>query len=316
MMYEGKRMKGLALSRFYYNEIFLPECRKRIPSAEEHFAAGLVGEGSECFGFDDELSQDHSFGLRLCVWMTQEDYALYGADLNALWRDLPQTFMGYKRPAENINEGKRNGVFLIEEFYKRLLGGVNVPENLRQWLAIEEPYLAAATNGEIFSDQPGRFTAVRNRLLEYFPDDVIRYYLAQHAAIAAQTGQYNFLRAHCHGEGLAANNMKARFAYSVIAMVFLLNKTYRPFYKWAPRAMRSLPILGSSIHDKLLMPSNISNVRDEVRLIEDICASLLAEMRNQGYTSGQSDFLMDHLPEIMGRIEAPEIRNMGIMMVF
>lgn len=309
-------MKGLALSRLYYHEIFLPECRKRFPSAEGHFAAGLVGEGSECFGYDDDWSQDHSFGLRLCIWLTDEDCSRYSSDLHALWLSLPEDFLGYQRPVPNIQEGKRNGVFSVGGFYRGILGVPDVPGELRQWLAIAEPCFAAATNGEIFSDEPGQFTAVRERLLAYFPADITRYYMAHHAAIAAQTGQYNLLRAHRHGEELAAGSIKARFTQSAIALVFLLNKTYRPFYKWAPRAMRSLPILGEAVHGKLLQLSEAQDVKQQISLVEDVCACVLAEMRVQGYTAGQSDFLMDHLPAIMGQIQAPEIRDRGIHMVF
>ncbi len=309
-------MKGLELSRLYYQEVFLPECRKRFPSVEGHFAAGLVGEGSECFGYDDELSQDHGFGLRLCIWMTQEDYTRYGSSLVSLWDSLPETFEGYQRPVTGIQEGKRDGIFTVGEFYTRLLGIPDVPENFNQWLTIAEPYFAAATNGEIYSDEPGHFTAVRNRLLAYFPDDITRYYIAKNAAIAAQTGQYNLLRAYRHGENLAVSNIKSRFIQSVIAIVFLLNKTYRPFYKWAPRAMRALPILGKDIHDKLLILSESQSIKEQVFLAETICASLLAEMRIQGYTSGDSDYFMDHIPDIMERIDSPEIRNRGISMVF
>lgn len=256
-------MKGLELSRLYYKEIFLPECRKRIPSAEGHFAAGLVGEGSECFGYDDEWSRDHSFGPRLCIWLTQEDYVRYGADLTSLWLSLPENFKGYKRPTTNINEGKRSGIFSVDEFYTRILGVPNAPNHLSQWLVIGEPYFATATNGEVFSDEPGSFTAVRGKLLAHFPKDVTRYYLAQYAALAAQTGQYNLLRAHRHGENLAVSNIKTRFTQSAMAMVFLLNKTYRPFYKWAPRAMRSLPILGGQIYGKLLRLSEDRDIKKQ-----------------------------------------------------
>ena len=309
-------MKGLELSRLYYSEIFLPECRRRAPSALGHFAAGLVGEGSECFGYDDACSQDHSFGLRLCIWLTQEDDARCGADLRALWDSLPESFLGYQRPPTDIREGKRNGIFSVGEFYKRILGVSDAPDKPEQWLEVAEPCLAAATNGEIYSDEPGKFTAVRKRLLAYYPDDVARYYLARHAAIAAQTGQYNLLRAYRHGEELAAASIKGSFIQSAIAMVFLLNKTYRPFYKWAPRAMRSLPVLGSELYDKLLRLANTREPREEISLVEEVCARMLAQMRLQGYTAGKSDFLMDHLPEIMGGIRTPEIRGRGIHMVF
>lgn len=309
-------MTGLSLSRRYYDEVFLPECRRLLPEAEGYFAAGLVGEGSECFGFDDRWSRDHSFGPRLCIWLTREDYDRFGAELEQLWRSLSDEFDGYKRPPEDPNEGKRSGVFTVEEFYLRLLGVPGVPTELRHWLAISEPSFAAAVNGQVYADSPGVFTTVRERLRAHYPADVTRYLLARNVAVAAQTGQYNLLRSHRHGEELAAATIRARFTQSVMAMVFLLNKTYRPFYKWAPRAMRELPVLGSHLYHKLLRLDSVRDVREQVELVEDICACLLVELQRQGYTAGHSDYLMDHLPEIMDRIEAPEIRERGVSLVF
>ena len=309
-------MKGLELSRLYYSEIFLPECRKRFPSAEGHFAAGLVGEGSECFGYDDDLSQDHTFGLRLCIWLTQEDYARCGPDLEALWLSLPGPFKGYQRTATEGRGGKRSRIFQVRGFYRRLLGVPDAPDSTARWLEVPEPNLAAATNGEVYADEPGGFTAVRSRLLAHFPPDVTRYYLAQHVAIAAQTGQYNLLRAHRHGESLAADNIKARFIFSAIAVAFLLNRTYRPFYKWAPRALRTLPILGGLVYERLVQLSGTQDIRRQITLVEEVCAALLAEMRRQGYTSGQSDFLMDHLPALMDGIQSQQLRQREISLVF
>lgn len=309
-------MKGLALSRRYYDEVFLPECQKRLPDAVGHFAAGLVGEGSECFGYDDALSQDHGFGPRLCIWLTREDDGRWGRALDALWQSLPTHFAGYERSAAAANEGKRSGVFTVEEFYRRLLGVPDAPDSLDGWLSIGEPYLAAAVNGAVYCDGPGCFTAVRERLLAYFPDDITRYCLARHAAIAAQTGQYNLLRASRHGEELAVSGIRTRFTQSVIAMVFLLNRRYRPFYKWAPRAMRELPVLGRDVHDRLLELSRARDIGEQCALVEEICAHVIAELRRQGHTAGQSDFLMDHLPELMGRITSRKLRERGISLAF
>ena len=80
--------------------------------------------------------------------------------------------------------------------------------------------------------------------------------------------------------------------------------------------MRSLPIMGGQIHSKLLKLSETQDIKKQFFLVEDVCACILAEMRQQGYTSGESDFLMDHIPEIMERIESPEIRARGVNMVF
>ena len=57
-----EKMRGLELSRRFYEEFGREMVRKEFPEYEERIAAGLVGQGSECFGYDDEVSRDHDFG--------------------------------------------------------------------------------------------------------------------------------------------------------------------------------------------------------------------------------------------------------------
>ena len=56
---------------------------ERYASVKHRIAAGLVGHGSECYGFDDALSRDHDFGPRVCLWLTADDYAEFGERLQA-----------------------------------------------------------------------------------------------------------------------------------------------------------------------------------------------------------------------------------------
>ena len=60
-------MKGLELSRAYYEEYGKPMIDTQLAQYKPYLAAGLVGEGSECLGFDDELSTDHDFAGILSV---------------------------------------------------------------------------------------------------------------------------------------------------------------------------------------------------------------------------------------------------------
>ena len=54
-------MKGLELSREYYEKFGKPMLTENFPELLDKIAVGLCGSGSECFGFDDELSRDHDF---------------------------------------------------------------------------------------------------------------------------------------------------------------------------------------------------------------------------------------------------------------
>ena len=47
-------MKGLELAETYYKEIGEPWLEREFPEYKIRICAGLVGAGSECFGFDGE----------------------------------------------------------------------------------------------------------------------------------------------------------------------------------------------------------------------------------------------------------------------
>ena len=64
-------MKGQGLSRRFYEEYGRPMLREQFGAYEEQIAAGIVGEGSDCFGYDDEISRDHDFEAGFCLWIPE-----------------------------------------------------------------------------------------------------------------------------------------------------------------------------------------------------------------------------------------------------
>ncbi len=131
---------------------------------QDRIAVGLVGESSECFGFDDELSRDHDWGPGFCLWLTDGDYADFGADLQERYDALPKRYAGFERRLEGPHAGKRTGVFEIKDFYRSFIRYDHVPAGLAEWRSLPETNLATATNGRVFADPLGEFTAFRGGL--------------------------------------------------------------------------------------------------------------------------------------------------------
>ena len=59
--------QGLALSREYYETYGRPMLEQQFAPYKDKIAAGLVGKGSDCFGFDDRYSRDHDWGPDFCL---------------------------------------------------------------------------------------------------------------------------------------------------------------------------------------------------------------------------------------------------------
>lgn len=356
----------------------------RFPELRGHFAAGLVGEGSECFGYDDSISADHDYFPRFFIWLDDEAYEKYGEALKAAYRKLPQRWdcwmaggdadreqsvcglpdvfesgdadkesgagrevngpadsgtdkesnVGTSEYADTImtpEAAQRCGVWKTTDFYYRLLGRAVPPENMYDWVSLQETRLATATNGEVFEDCGGGFTAQRDIYLSYFPEDVRKKKLAARLRKMAQMGQYQYARCMRRGEYVAAEMAIAEFIQNTGSACFLLAGQYMPYFKWMHRKMKELPVL-TGVADKLeelvLLPSqqdkwnpakpeqyrfSLNTADEKVVLIEEIAGMISAELRKQGLAQGTDSYLEPYAAEVESRIEDQVLRTANLV---
>lgn len=305
-------MTGLELSRAYYKEACKPILQARLGKEYDRLAVGLVGNGSECYGFDDALSQDHDFGPRFFIWLTDSDADTIGADVCAALEAVPMRFGGYEcfRGGEYAGAG-RQGVFRIGRYYQMMLGINHVPETIDEWRTLGEVNLSIATNGEVFEDGLGEFSAFRATLKQGFPEDLRRKKLAAACSFAAQTGQYNYSRCLRRGERVAARLCEAQFMESAMRIVYLLNHSYRPFYKWIHRGLLDLPLLGTEIHCLMKKLLGAEGEEEHIQWIEKISFLIIEELRRQNLSESSSDFLLDHGIQIQKHIQDPTLHAMA-----
>ena len=310
-------MNGLEISRAYFDECGMPMLEEKFPELLPHVAAGLFGSGSECFGFDDELSRDHDFDPGFMLLLPDEDVIDRKQEfaLERAYAALPKEFMGVERPMMAPVGGSRRGVMRMADFFKEKTGSTSGNLTMEQWLAVPSYALAEAVNGQVFFDGSGELTRVREALAHY-PEDVRRKKLAGHLLLAAQAGQYNYLRCLRHGETAAAQLAVIAFAQSVMEIVFLLNDAYQPFYKWQFRAIRALPKLpfAAELVEYLITTNNDGHLaQDKYEVIEDISADIIAELEAQGLTAADCVDLEKHAYSVNDGIADGNLRNLHIL---
>lgn len=264
-------VSGLKLARAFWTQMGKPMIAAKYPQYAGRIAAGLVGHGSECYGFDDAYSQDHDFGPRFCLWLTDEDYAAIGEQLEADYEALPRKFsvdaqgrVTFEAHARSDASGafpsagagstvtpraqganRRDGVFRIGDFFESITGYHTAPAQTapHEWLMLQESTLAAATNGEVFADPTGLFSKTRQGF-KNMPDDVRLALISKRLGMIAQAGQYNLPRSLKRGDGAAAWLSIHEFVQATASLVFLVNVPmvvgYMPYYKWQFAALRKL----------------------------------------------------------------------------
>ena len=302
-------MKGLALCRAYFQQYGEPMLREKFPEAVGRIAAGLAGPGSECFGFDDEISRDHDWGPGFCLWLAEEDLRGIGGRLAFEYAALPGTFMGFGPRTASPGEEHRVGPFGTLDFFQLYTGLRCLPETAAQWLRMSEESLAVCTNGEVWTDPLGEFSRLRTALLSHFPEDVRLKKIASRCITIAQSGQYNYRRSTRRGQRLAARFSEVQFCRDVISLVFQLNRRYPPYFKWALPALEALPLLGAEMFVCLNDVLQAEAPPEKDRLMQECCERLAAELRRQGLSDSNSDFLLDHVSSIHERISDCDLRR-------
>ena len=303
-------MNGIERAENFYNSTIKPMLENEFPAVANRIAVGIAGRGSECFGFDDEVSQDHDFSTGVTLWISEEDDRRSGLELTRAYKRATASL---PRSASSMLGYSEYGVCIIEDFFRRHLGTPGVPRSNEEWLYTPEHAFAEAVNGKVFRDDLGIFSAIRHKIATAMPRDVKLKKLAARAAMMAQSGQYNFLRCHRHGEPGAAALALNEFVKNTVSMIFLLNDRFAPYYKWQFRALRQLPKL-SHLADKL---ENLllreQSVEEKSAVIESIAADIIAELSAQKLSAAQGNYLEPHAFALMSQITDQRIASLHIM---
>ena len=310
-------MTGLELARAYWETYGVPMIHDQFPEYEEIIAAALTGSGSECYGFDDEISRDHDFEPGFCLFIPGEDIVdrRTAFQLERAYAKLPAEFKGFRRQKLQPVGGQRHGLFRIDEYYTEKIGCPPEQMTTEQWLRIPEYALAEAVNGEVFRDPAGLLTDCRT-ILENMPEDIRRKRLAGRLLLMAQSGQYNYRRCLKHGETGAAQLAVGEFARNTLSAAFLLNRKYMPYYKWSFRALKALPggeELGRSL-EWLLSTGNEGEIAvDKYFCMEGIASQVIDLLQDQGLTEATCGDLEKHAYSVNDGIRDGSVRNLHIL---
>ena len=305
-------VKGLELCREYYETYGKPMICEEFAEYQEKIAVGLCGEGSDCFGFDDAFSQDHDWGPGFCIWLSDEVYAAIGEQLQRAYDELPKEFKDFKR-SDTPRIRERRGVQTIAGFYERLLGRGNIKnltadireEDIR-WTDISDEALAAAVNGEVFTDKEGSFSAIRTLIQKGFPQRVAYLKIAEACARFSRGAQYNYGRMRKRGDEVAAALSLAEGLKYGMKLLYYLDGDYPPHDKWLYRgickkaengkaAALLCEILGQP--DKEVLEQELPAQKEA--LIEELAGLLADKLYEKDLTGSRERYLDAHTTELL-----------------
>jgi hypothetical protein len=310
-------VKGIELCERFYLEYGAPMLKKSFGELDGLIAVGVAGSGSECLGYDDEISRDHDFEAGFCIFIPDEDLVSERDEflLERAYSKLPKEFLGFEKSKLNPVGGNRHGVIRISKFFKDKVGDEKGNITTDGWFYISEQFLLEATNGKIFCDNLGLMTEIREKL-SYLPEDIRLKKLAGNILVMAQSGQYNYKRCIDRQEPGAAQLAIGEFVNSTLKVIFLLNKKYMPYYKWSFRALKDLELL-SELSDQLeYLISSVNTEKEseiKIEVIENIASSIIEELKYQDLTCVASNDLVKHAYSINDKIKDTEIRTLNVM---
>ena len=311
-------MTGLEIARGYYEEYGKPMLETEFADILPFLAVGFVGSGSEHYGYDDEISRDHDFEPGFCIFLPGEDIVdrRRAFQLERAYAKLPKEYAGIRRQNISPVGGNRNGVIRTADFYLKAIGSANGELSAEQWLRVPDYALAEAVNGEVFFDNYGEFSRIREDLI-CMPEDIKLKRLAGNLLIMAQSGQYNFMRCMKHGEPEAAQLALMEFVSAAMKVNFLLQDRYMPYYKWSFRALREL-VGTEELSRKLSFLLSGDNRDDTVvgqkcEAIEEIASETVTRFRERQLTEAICGDLEKHAYSVNDRISDGTIRNMNIL---
>ena len=254
---------GITLNRRFFQEVVRPILDITYPGL--HYAAALIGPGSETLSFDTEMSMDHDWGYHFSIFLKDIDIGLVDDMANLLSHKLPPTYRDF---AVSLPPTSKSPVFLTKERclagpikhhiavctvrnFLQLQIGYDLVKPLRpvEWLTIPPHALGEVVAGEVFHDGTGELTATRDAL-SWYPHDVWLYIMASGWQRIGQE-EHLMPRAGYVGDELGSSLIGSRLVRDIMNLCFLMEKQYAPYAKWFGTAFQQLacapeltPLLG------------------------------------------------------------------------
>ena len=314
-------LSGLEICRRYYRAFWLPIYKRNFKTKLPQIACGLMGEGSECFGYDDKISRDHDFGPGFCIWIDDSVSEEQEKELRTAYALLPPTYMGYTRSASAAETEDRVGVMRTSDFFRRMFGLPKVPATQEEWLAVSEEGLAQATNGSVFYDGSGAFSRLLKQLRDGYPESVLLRRVAQQLGLMEQSGPYNCLRAFQRGDAVTARLYLDRFATASMRFLHLMAGHYAPYIKWLYRSTREIDAdFASGIEDLF---KNIDDVEATKTSIDKVISKANALLKRGGYIDEETEVklsdgaigLMDIARKLSAKADAMAPKEAAVMAI-
>ncbi|HUS61962.1 MAG TPA: DUF4037 domain-containing protein [Acidimicrobiales bacterium] len=232
-------LSGIELSRGFFDDVVRPLADAAVGA--DHYAAALIGPGSEVLGYDDETSADHDWGPRVQLFISSDEE--WDA-MQPVREALPETYAGHSLGFG----GAHGGAPWIHALDVVSVGGMGhawigfdplEPVDLVDWLSAPSNGLLMLTAGAVFHDGTGDLTAARHRIA-WYPDDLWRWLLGcqwrrigQEQAFVARTAEL--------GDDLGSQMIASRLVRDCIRLAFLIDRRHAPYSKWLGRAFAELP---------------------------------------------------------------------------
>lgn len=217
-----------------------PTLRELVPGTP--LALAFIGAGSDVLGYDTVRSMDHDWGPRLTIVVAEDACAVVARCIDEnIDRLLPPAVSGFPTRSSRHPDGTvfpdpngtvhRLEVTSVPEMVQRSLL-VDVPDAITDavWLSTPMQVLLEITAGEVFRDDTGDLSRLR-QALAFYPDHVCRYQLSalwmrisQIQPFIGRTGEV--------GDNAGSVAITASIARDLMRIALLQARRYAPYVKW------------------------------------------------------------------------------------
>jgi hypothetical protein len=131
---------------------------------------------------------------------------------------------------------------------RRTIGIDHAPQTYQEWLNLPEEDVIHITNGEVWHDPAGHFTAIRQVFNNHYPEPVRQRRIAHWCRYFSGMGTYALKRAILRNNEFYAATAFGKAVRWGVQLAFLVDKLYFPYDKWLMAFFERLPRLYQPLH--------------------------------------------------------------------